>query len=136
MQTSHLLRFEVLPRQALGRPVAAHAVVLATPPQRVPARSSDVEWRFAAEAVLGHYPYGALHARLVRGLADSSRVDHEAPRLRVLEEGEIEGGLQRVRLLNESLGVVRNQDIEHAPVERHAASHASIAVSVVSRKSG
>jgi hypothetical protein len=76
VQTSLLLRLEVLRGQSLGGPVAPHPVLFSTPPQRVLARGFDVERLFAAEAVLGDHPYGALHARLVRGLADPSRIDH------------------------------------------------------------
>jgi hypothetical protein len=73
-------------------------------------RLPEVSQDLAAEAVLAHA--GSLDAPHIAGPADAGGIDEEAPRLGVLEEGRGEMGFQRVRTVDDRLGVIGDQDAE------------------------
>ena len=71
----------------------------------------------AGEAVVADVRHRALHAGLVRGAPHAGGIDDEAPRLRVLEEGDHDAGLERIGRGDERARVIRNHDAKHAAVE-------------------
>src|SRR5690606_15208010 len=112
-----LLGVEALKRQAARAGVATHAVLLSTPAFGEIARFCDRAQRLAGEAVIAHVRYGTLDTSLVAGLPNSGWIDDEAARLRVLEERLVDQRMERVGVLDDRFGVIRQQHAEHAAEE-------------------
>lgn len=121
-----------LPGCPQGAAVSPAAVLLKAPRPRMGPRLFEVGQHLASEAVLAHAGHGALDAPFVAGPAHAGGIDDEAARLGVLQEGRVEAGLQRIRVLDDRLGVVRDEGAEDPWKNAQAASHASIADAVVS----
>ena len=127
---------EVLARAPLRAGMDVHAVVVVAPEGRVGAGGDQIAQRLAAEAVLAHTRHAALDARFVARMAHPGRIDREAAGLRILAEGPDDARMQRVGRVDARLGVIGDEDREDAPKNAQAASHASIALAVVSPKHG
>jgi hypothetical protein len=112
-----LLGLKVLARQTLRAAVPLHSVLVEAPAAGARTRVVDRAKSLAPEAVVAHRWHGPLDPRLVLRVAHAGGVDHEAARLRVLEETVGDPRRDRIGLRDDRLGVVGDHHAEHAPEE-------------------
>src|SRR5712691_9513224 len=104
----------MLPRPPLRATMATAPILLATPVRRMGARVVDRREDFAREAVVPDAGYGAFDARFIPRMPDARGVDMKIPSLRVLEKRWRDPRGERIRIDDDRLGVIRNEDGEQA----------------------
>src|SRR3989304_3952202 len=102
------------PRPPRRATVTTAPILLATPVRRMGARVVNRREDFACEAVVPDAGYGAFDARFIPRMPDARGVDMEIPGLRVLEKRRRDPRRERIRIDDDRLGVIRNEDREHA----------------------
>src|SRR3970040_469974 len=100
----------MLPRPPLRAAVATAPILLAAPVCRMGARIVDRREHFAREAVVPDSRYGAFDSGLIPRMPDTRGVDMKIPSLRVLEKRRRDPRRERIRIDDDRLGVIRNED--------------------------
>ena len=100
----------MLPRPPLRATVATAPILLAAPVRRMGACVVDRREHFAREAVVPDSRYGAFDAGLIPRMSDARRVDMKMSSLRVLEKRRRDPRRERIRIDDDRLGVIRNED--------------------------
>ncbi len=102
----------MVPRPPLRATVATAPVLLATPVRRMGARIVKRREDFAGEAIVPDAGYGPFDARFIPRMPDARGVDMKIPGLRVLKKRRRDPRRERIRIDDDRLGVIRNEDRE------------------------
>ncbi len=108
---------EVFARETLRASVTTQPIFLKAPAQGMLARLLDGDQVFASKAIIPDVPDAALDSGLIARLPDAGGVDLKPALLAILPKHLDDLRLQRVGCLDDRLGVVRDQHMEHAAIK-------------------
>src|SRR5271167_3585527 len=100
----------MLPGSALRATMTTQPILLAAPVPRMRARLVNRREDFAGEAVISYARNGAFDAGLVPSMPHARGVDMKMASLGILEKRGRDARRERIRIDDDGLGVIRNED--------------------------